>query len=180
MLSTRSAPAEGIVLKRVNTGESDRIVTLLTQEYGKIAAVAKGVRKLSSAKKSYLEPGNHIKLLLVKTNSLPIISQASLVHQAIHTTATLRGMRALVQWLEIMDAVFVEEELESELYQLVLSSRIQCLAPQINRELLHQQLAQILQSLGFNDEQTDKQYSITQFVNTIAERPLKGFEYLTV
>ena len=180
MIAIRSAPAEGIVLKRSNTGEADRIVTILTREYGKIAGVAKGVRKLSSSKKSYLEPGNLIKVLLVRTGSLPIITQASLIHQAMESDATLRNIRSLVQWLEIMDKIFVEEELEPELYQLVLSTRSHCLAPKVNIDQLQKQLASILQLLGFNEEQGEKNYSITQFVNTIADRPLKGFEYLTV
>lgn len=180
MITTRSAPAEGIVLKRVNLSEADRIVTILTREFGKIAGVAKGVRKLNSSRKSYLEPGNHIKVLLIKTGSLPIIAQATLVHQALIANATLRNIRSLVQWLEIMDTIFVEEELDDQLYSLVLSTRAQCLEPRVPIDQLQQQLALILQLLGFNDEQGEKNYSITQFVNTIADRPLKGFEYLTV
>lgn len=180
MLTARTASAEGIVLKRANTGETDRIVTLLTREYGKIAGVAKGVRTLTSSKKSLLEPGNQLRLLLVKTGGLPIISQASLVHQATGSTQTLRGIRSLVQWLEIMDAIFVEEELDEALFQLVLSTRRQCLAPRVNLPQLQHDLDQILQRLGFSHEQHEHTYSITEFVNTIADRPLRGFEYLTV
>lgn len=180
MISTRSASTEGIVLKRSNVGEADRIVTILTKEYGKIAGVAKGVRRLSSSKKSYLEPGNHIRVLLIKTGSLPIITQVSLIDQAISSHATLKNMRSLVQWLEIMDKLFVEEELNSELYTLVLSTRTECLAPTVNLGQVQKQLALIIEHLGFNDRQDEKNYSITQFVNTIADRPLKGFEYLTV
>lgn len=180
MLAHRTAPAEGIVLKRSNTGEADRIVTLLTREYGKIAGVAKGVRKLTSSKKSYLEPGNHIKVLLVKTGSLPIISQTTLVNQALGAATSLRSIRSLVQWLEIMDTVFVEEEIEEELYELVLATRSQCLQPHVRVAAIQQQLGLLLQRLGFADEAGQAQYSITQFVNMIADRPLKGFDYLSV
>lgn len=37
-----------ILLRRVNYGEADRIVTLLTPEHGKVSAIAKGVRKSGS------------------------------------------------------------------------------------------------------------------------------------
>ncbi len=37
-----------IVLSRINYGEADRILTLLTPDYGKISAIAKGVRKVRS------------------------------------------------------------------------------------------------------------------------------------
>jgi DNA repair protein RecO len=180
MITLRAQPAEGIVLKRANSGEADRIVTLLTKEFGKIAGVAKGVRKLSSTKKSYLEPGNHIKVLFVKTHSLPIITQATLLDQALQSNESLQAIRSLVQWLEIMDKVFVEEELQEELYSLVLASRHECLSPVVNRARLRQQLSLVLEHLGFTEQSNDADYSISNFVNTIADRPLRGFEYLKV
>lgn len=38
----------GIVLRRINYGEADRILTLLTPEYGKLRLMARGVRKVKS------------------------------------------------------------------------------------------------------------------------------------
>lgn len=38
----------GIVLTRTNYGEADRIITFLTPEFGKVRALAKGVRKQTS------------------------------------------------------------------------------------------------------------------------------------
>ncbi len=38
----------GIVLNRTNFGESDRILTILTPDHGRIKAIAKGVRKVKS------------------------------------------------------------------------------------------------------------------------------------
>jgi DNA repair protein RecO (recombination protein O) len=39
---------QGIVLRRTNYGEADRIVQFLTPDHGKISVVVKGVRKLKS------------------------------------------------------------------------------------------------------------------------------------
>lgn len=39
---------QGVVVKAVNLGETDKIVTLLSKEYGKIQAVAKGARRTRS------------------------------------------------------------------------------------------------------------------------------------
>lgn len=39
---------KGIILSRTNFGEADRIISLLTPEYGKLRLMAKGVRKVKS------------------------------------------------------------------------------------------------------------------------------------
>ena len=39
---------KAIVLSRVDYGDSDRIITILTPEYGKLSLMAKGVRKINS------------------------------------------------------------------------------------------------------------------------------------
>lgn len=44
----RQVVTTGIVLGRINFGETDRIVTVLTPDNGKIRAIAKGVRKSTS------------------------------------------------------------------------------------------------------------------------------------
>ena len=49
-MKTRTFSTKGIVLKRVNVGETERSINLLTQEYGKMTCVAKGVRKIKSSK----------------------------------------------------------------------------------------------------------------------------------
>jgi DNA repair protein RecO (recombination protein O) len=39
---------EGIILKRINFSEADRILTVLTSDYGQVSMLAKGVRKSKS------------------------------------------------------------------------------------------------------------------------------------
>jgi DNA repair protein RecO (recombination protein O) len=36
---------QGIVISRINFGENDRIITIISKDYGKLKAIAKGVRK---------------------------------------------------------------------------------------------------------------------------------------
>ena len=55
-MTTKSITTEAIVLKRRNSGEVDRLVTLITQDKGKLQCIAKGVRKMTSSKRAFLEP----------------------------------------------------------------------------------------------------------------------------
>ena len=42
----RSYRIEGIIIKRRDFGETDRILTVFTKTQGKISVIAKGVRKI--------------------------------------------------------------------------------------------------------------------------------------
>ncbi|MBP6042023.1 DNA repair protein RecO [Candidatus Saccharibacteria bacterium] len=52
----KTVNTEAIVLRRVNYGEADRIITVLSAELGKVSVMAKGVRKLKSKLAGGIEP----------------------------------------------------------------------------------------------------------------------------
>ncbi len=67
---------QGVVLRTVKLGEADRIITLLTQDHGKIRAVAKGVRRVKSRFGGRLEPFMRVDVLVAEGRSLDVVSQA--------------------------------------------------------------------------------------------------------
>ena len=69
----------GIVLRTHKLGESDRIISFITERHGKVRAVAKGVRKTRSRFGSRLEPTSHVALLLYEGRELDIVTQAESV-----------------------------------------------------------------------------------------------------
>jgi len=178
MMTSRSFTIEGIVLKRSNLGETDRLVTLLTQEQGKIACVAKGVRKLNSSKSSYMEPANIIKAHLIRTKSIPLLVQATLVQDSCPAKDGLCQIRQLTQILEIYDKLFVEEEIARETFNLVLQIRQALMIQEKNK--IRYNLGQLLLQLGYPAPDLSKYTSVLEYVQEIAERPMKSFEYLQV
>jgi N-dimethylarginine dimethylaminohydrolase len=72
--------ARGFVLKRMDLGEADRILTLYTREHGKLRAVAKGVRKTTSRSAGHLEPFILTDLSLAVGKELDVIAQAETKH----------------------------------------------------------------------------------------------------
>ena len=71
--------AEGVVLRTHKLGEADRIVTMLTREYGKVRAVAKGVRRTSSRIGARLEPFGHVDVQLYAGRSLDGVTQVETI-----------------------------------------------------------------------------------------------------
>src|SRR5579859_7718122 len=143
----RSFNTPALVLKRTNIGESDRIVTLLTPNQGKVVCVAKGVRKLTSSQSAALEPGNHVSVLLVQTHSLPLITQTKLLDNFADTKTNLNTMKKLTEILEIVDKLFPEGVEEIELFDSVINILEQLNEPRVSFHLIQDQLTQILVQL---------------------------------
>lgn len=66
-------------MRRDDYGEADRLVTLLTPDYGKLRVLAKGARKPTSRKAGHIELFTRTRLLLAKGRAFDLITQAELV-----------------------------------------------------------------------------------------------------
>jgi len=177
-LSSKSSLSSALVIKRVSVGEADRIITLLTRESGKIVVVAKGVRKIKSSKRAFLEPGNLAKIFLIKTKGLPILTQASLIEDTAAIRGDLAKIRQLTQLLEIIDKLFVEEEVEDHVFELVMGVRGKILAG--NGVGLKGDLAQLIEWLGFPNLAESGHESILDYVSEITGKKMRSFEFLKV
>jgi len=171
----------GLVIRRRNVGESDRYVTLLTQKLGKITCLAKGVRQLKSSKRALLEPGNLIKVFLVKRKAgAPLLTEAKLESNISQLDNLLVQYRKLSEFLEIIDNLFVETEIEQEIYDKLLSTRLIIINNQPYGAQIKQNFREIIMALGFEDPNNTKHLSIASYVSALAEKRLKSFEYLKV
>jgi DNA repair protein RecO (recombination protein O) len=179
-MRNKSFSCEGIVLKRVNTGEVDRVVTLLTPLHGKLTCVAKGVRKMSSSQRASLEPGNHISAFFIETQSWPILTQTKLFHEFQGTKKDLMGMKRLSAVLEIVDRLFPENVEEPELFQEVLTILKTLHQSTAQFASIQERLKKIVQDLGYQSLEDTPYKSITEYVAVLADRPMKSYDFLTV
>ncbi len=70
---------EVAVLKSRDLREADKILTLFGKRQGKFAAIAKGVRKLSSRKRGHLETFSICKVACAEGKNLDLVIEADLV-----------------------------------------------------------------------------------------------------
>lgn len=113
----------GVVLRTIRLGEADRIVTLLTEQHGKVRAVAKGVRRTTSKFGSRLEPLTHVALLgwqgrgdLDTVNQVEIIDTNRVVREDLDRMATAMTM------LEVVDQVAQERHANPRLYEMLVGA----------------------------------------------------------
>jgi DNA repair protein RecO (recombination protein O) len=65
---------KGIIIKRVNYKEADKILTIFTPNMGKISALAKGVRKTTSKLGGHLELFGSVNLILAEGKGFDIVT----------------------------------------------------------------------------------------------------------
>jgi len=70
---------KGVILKRINYGEADRIITAFTEVFGKISFIAKGSRKIKSKIAGAIELFYISDLVLSKGKNLYILTSSSII-----------------------------------------------------------------------------------------------------
>ena len=109
-----------VVLRSWKLGEADRIVSLMTQNNGKIRCVAKGVRKTKSRFGSSVDPTNHLEVQLYRgKGELDTLTQV----QSIDRFPTLREDLELFarasSMLEAVELVAQDREPNERLYTML-------------------------------------------------------------
>lgn len=114
--------AEGLVLRQQPLGDSDRIVTLFTREYGKIRAAAKGVRRPTSRLAGRIEPFTQTRLLLARGRTLDVIAQAEIIR----SFAGMRGDLFRAAYgafvMELIDRGLPERDRHEEVFILTVDT----------------------------------------------------------
>ncbi|HEV3280316.1 MAG TPA: DNA repair protein RecO [Acidimicrobiales bacterium] len=113
----------GIVLRTIRLGEADRIVTLMTEQHGKVRAVAKGVRRTRSKFGSRLEPLSHVALLGWQgRGDLDIVNQVEVIDTNRAVREDLDRMAAAMSMLEAVDQIGQERHANPRLYEMLVGA----------------------------------------------------------
>ncbi|MDI7275067.1 MAG: DNA repair protein RecO [Anaerolineae bacterium] len=118
---------EGIVIKRSDFGEADRLLVLLTPAFGKLRVLAKGVRKVPSRKAGHVEPFMRSQFLLARGRDLDIVTQAEAVEVYQGLREELERATYAFYLAELVDA-FAEEGGENRALYALLADTLARLA----------------------------------------------------
>ncbi len=120
MPTFRSFRLEAVILRHSDLGEADRLLVLFSPQRGKLRAVAKGVRKITSRKAGHLEPLTRVSLLLAEARELPIITQAEALEAYLPLRSDLEKLSQASYVIELIDRFLPEDQLpQPQLYTLL-------------------------------------------------------------
>jgi DNA repair protein RecO (recombination protein O) len=119
--------AQGIVLRSIRLGESDRIITFFTQGHGRLRGVAKGARKSKSRFGGRLDAFTHVDLQLYRGRSdLDIVTQADILGRPRRIRADYAAFCAAAAMADAVDRTTPERERNVSAF-LLLKSALQAL-----------------------------------------------------
>jgi DNA repair protein RecO (recombination protein O) len=148
----RSEKAQGFVLKKKIILEKDYLVTVFTKERGKITAIAKGARSITSRRAAHLQTGNLINAQLSRSSQTTYIQGSELVSGFVQTR-TEGKTDVLYIFLYILDKLLPEEQQEMEIYTTLTHFFIDLSKEEKKPlDLLKQHLQKTLTVLGYIEE----------------------------
>ncbi|MGD9712647.1 MAG: DNA repair protein RecO [Thermomicrobiales bacterium] len=118
----RSFKVDAIVLGRRDYGETDRIVTLLTRERGKLSAIAKGARKPTARSGPAIEYFAHSRFMLARGRDLDVVTSAELIARPANLQGSLSRLANASHMAELANKLVQEGEVYPVVFQLLLAS----------------------------------------------------------
>jgi len=171
----RSYKTEGIILKRTNFGEADRILTIYTKHYGKIRALAKGVRKITSRKGGNVEAFNHVSLFLAQGRNLDIVSEAEVINSFKSWRKNLRKVGLAYYFSELVDKLTPDGQANRVVFEL-LREFLGKIGQESESKLIRSFEEQLLEELGFGVPEALKKTpgSLKSYIETIIEKKIQS------
>lgn len=140
------------MLRHVEVGEADRILSFYTLEYGKVQAIAKGIRKMRSRKAGHLEPFSRVELMLAKGRNLDVITQAEAQSTYENLRADLKLIAYAAYVVELLDRFTYEEGENRQLYNLLVNTLARLDEGSPAQTAVHYYEVQLMDLLGFKPQ----------------------------
>ena len=111
----------GLVLKSVNVGEADRLITVFTKEMGTVTAMVKSARSLKSRKMSSTQQFCYSNMILYQKGDKYWVKESSLIESFFGLRSSIEALSLAGYIVEVLSDVTTAEA-EADLLRLALNS----------------------------------------------------------
>ncbi len=119
MPAPRRYATDAIVLSRFDLGEADRVLTLITPEFGKLKAIAKGIRRPTSRLGGSLEPFAELNIALARGRTFDVVTEVRVGHAWLRLRDSLESAATAWYLAEMADRSLEERHEARALYALL-------------------------------------------------------------
>ncbi|OGZ35960.1 MAG: DNA repair protein RecO [Candidatus Portnoybacteria bacterium RIFCSPLOWO2_01_FULL_43_11] len=113
---------QGIIIKKTDLTEADRLLTIYTKDLGKILVKARAVKKTQAKLKGHLELFLHSHLMLAQGRNMDIITSAETIEGFPNLHQDLSALASAYYLAELIDKLIAGQEKDQRIWDLILSS----------------------------------------------------------
>ena len=113
---------EGIIIKTLDYGEGNKILTVFTGNYGKISLMARGAKKTKSRLSGVTQLFTHGEFVFYKGTQMGTLNQGEILHRFAEIQKDIQKTAYVAYIVELVDRMVESEQPEPFLYQQLLSS----------------------------------------------------------
>ncbi|MEB3750465.1 DNA repair protein RecO [Geobacillus icigianus] len=113
---------EAIVMRTVDYGETNKIVTLFTREWGKVAAMARGAKKPSSRLSAVTQPLCYGRYVVRRSRGVGVLQQGELIDSMRMLREDLFAAAYAAYLVELTDKGTEEQKSNPHLFALLLQT----------------------------------------------------------
>lgn len=112
---------EGIILKKIDAGEADALFTIYTKDFGKMRALAKGIKKEGAKLKGHLEPLSFSAVSFVLGKNGERLTHAELMNSWRIARTNWERLRAAYVIASLVDQECLPGERDKKVWSLLLT-----------------------------------------------------------
>lgn len=113
---------KGIILKKIDQAEADRIFTILTRDFGKLSLLGRGTRKINSKLRAGLSEFSLIYLEFVSGRTQKIITESTVINNFFDVKGDLKKLQAGFYICRLLDKFLRENERDDNIWNLAVST----------------------------------------------------------
>ncbi len=115
---------DAIVIRLADFSESSKVVTLFTREFGKIACLAKGAKRLKSAFESGLDLLSETRIVFIQKSStgLDLMTESQLIHRFQPVKTSLNHLYGGYYVAELLNAFTETDDPHPDLYDAAITT----------------------------------------------------------
>lgn len=175
----RSFKTEGIIIKRRNIGEADRILTIFTKDQGKLQVKAKGVRKITSKRSSHIELLNYVYISLQRGYTAPILTEVQSLESFSEIKIDLKKVGIAYHICELIDGLCPENQEYRPIFFLLKDILSMLDQEEDLAKAVYDFQLRLLAELGYwSGDYAEKHFKTLAFIEDILERKLKTRQIL--
>lgn len=115
----QKAKTQAFILKKRRLLNKDLVITLFTEDFGKLNIIAKGVKSITSRRSPHLQTGNFIEAVITRKSEWSYLQETSLI--SAFSTIKYSREKSNYQYLMlfIIDRLLPQDQKEPKTYQIL-------------------------------------------------------------